>query len=622
MAFKYTGDATLGVGLTVETPKPLDNRTVVDNLEELYSIPEKYAYQGMTVSNIDNGNIYMLIDKSKIKYKEGWKASYESIQIIACTEAEYKEWSANTTENFKPIDESKTYLHAETYYYIYEDSLDDNQFYLSAEWGKKIEEQLKQKALNTTVVQIRNDLDQTIQNLSKYATLEELTANYAPKTDLDLEDPESLLSKALSNHYTKQETDDIFVTKESLRGEGMEGDDFVFVTKKQYDEDQQAIQSELDKTLKVDGDGSLESITVGQIKSPVIEGEDQLVVDVKSDGLFVGEDQFAMMSDVPNLVTLTEEEYLKLVEDGTLEPDTYYYVYDVTNDAKVYITKEYLDQNYHTTHQYQSWVATNYYSKSQIDEIVASLQKLGSYVTTEDIKAYYTSQQVDEKFLTKENAQSTYATQQSLTELSGQIAEEYVTKDSLRGDSPETGDDDFIFVTQNKYQQDQTAASQEFNTKLLKSEQIETSDITIQKIVEKEVQQGTTEESPGDIVIEQTIESSVNLTTKDNRLLASGKQVALIEEVPKLVCLPQTDYDNLVENNKTENDTYYCTYGEKDIQDTGYVRSEYLTEKYYTKAEVEALIQEAVSELQKKIDAIQPGSGSASVDESNEQLIF
>lgn len=622
MAFKYTGDATLGVGLTVETPKPLDNRTVVDNLEELYSIPEKYAYQGMTVSNIDNGNIYMLIDKSKIKYKEGWKASYESIQIIACTEAEYKEWSANTTEDFKPIDENKTYLHAETYYYIYEDSLDDNQFYLSAEWGKKIEEQLKQKALNTTVVQIRNDLDQTIQNLSKYATLEELTTNYAPKTDLDLEDPESLLSKALSNHYTKQETNDIFVTKESLRGEGMEGDDFVFVTKKQYDEDQQAIQSELDKTLKVDGDGSLESITVGQIKSPVIEGEDQLVVDVKSDGLFVGEDQFAMMSDVPNLVTLTEEEYLKLVEDGTLEPDTYYYVYDVTNDAKVYITKEYLDQNYHTTHQYQSWVATNYYSKSQIDEIVAGLQKLGSYVTTEDIKAYYTSQQVDEKFLTKENAQSTYATQQSLTELSGQIAEEYVTKDSLRGDSPETGDDDFIFVTQNKYQQDQTAASQEFNTKLLKSEQIETSDITIQKIVEKEVQQGTTEESPGDIVIEQTIESSVNLTTKDNRLLASGKQVALIEEVPKLVCLPQTDYDNLVENNKTENDTYYCTYGEKDIQDTGYVRSEYLTEKYYTKAEVEALIQEAVSELQKKIDAIQPGSGSASVDESNEQLIF
>lgn len=368
MAFKYTGDATLGVGLTIETPKPLDNRTVVDNLGELYSIPEKYAYQGMTVSNIDNGNIYMLIDKSKIKYKEGWKASYESIQIIACTEAEYKEWSANTTEDFKPKDENKTYLHAETYYYIYEDSLDDKQFYLSAEWGKKIEEQLKQKALNTTVLEIKTDLDQTIQNLSKYATLEELTASYAPKADLDLKDPESLLSKALSNHYTKQETDDIFVTKESLRGEGIEGDDFVFVTKKNYDRDQQTIQSKLDKTLKVDGNGSLKSITVGQIKSPVLEGEDQLVVDVKSDGLFVGEDQFAMMSDVPNLVTLTEEEYLKLVEAGTLEPDTYYYMYDVTDDDKVYITKQYLASNYHTIHEYQLWVADNYYSKSQVTE--------------------------------------------------------------------------------------------------------------------------------------------------------------------------------------------------------------------------------------------------------------
>lgn len=612
MAFKYTGDATLGVALTVETPKPLDNRTVVNNLDELYSIPEKYAYQGMTVANIDNGNIYMLIDKSKIKYKEGWKASYESIQIITCTEAEYKEWSENTTDDFRPIDESKTYLHAETYYYIYEDSLDDDQFYLSAEWGKKIEEQLKQKALNTTVVQIRTDLDNTIASLSDYATLEELTTNYVSNDSLAL---------SLTKYYTKEETDNIFVTKESLRGEGMEGDDFVFVTKKEYEEDQQAIQDELDKTLKVDGDGSLESITVGQIKSPVVEGESQLVVDVRSEGLFIGEDQIATESDIPNLVTLTEEEYLKLVEEGTVEPDTYYYVYDVTNDAKVYITKEYLDQNYHTTNQYQFWVATNYYSKKQIDEIVQGLQKLGNYVTTEDIKAYYTIQQVDDKFLTKENAQSTYATQQSLSDLSDQIAEDYVTKESLRGDSPETGDDDFIFVTQKKYQDDQAAAAKEFSTELLKSTSVETSDITIQKIGEKEVQQGTTGEPSEETGTEQVIESSVKLTTEDNRLFAGGKQVAITEEVPKLVCLPQADYDDLVENSKTEEDTYYCTYGEKDLQDTGYVRSEYLIERYYTKAEVEELISQAVAELQKKIDALQPGS-SVEVDGENEQLIF
>lgn len=395
MAFKYTGDATLGVSLTVETPKPLDTRTVVNDLTELYSIPEKYAYQGMTVSNIDNGNIYMLIDKSKIKYKEGWKASYESIQIIACTKDEYKEWYKNTTDDFKPIDESKTYLHAETYYYIYEDSMDDNQFYLSAEWGKRIEESLKAKALNTTVVQIRQDLDQAVQDLS--------------------------------DRYTKQEA--------------------------------------------------------------------------------------------------------------------------------------------------------------------------------------------DEKFLSKTDAESTYATKQSVTDLSDKITEEYVTKESLRGDSPETGSDDFIFVTQKKYSEDQAAAAKEFNTELLKSNAVETSDITIQKIVEKEIQQGTTG-------VEQVVESSVKITTEDNNLLVSGKKVALDEEVPNLLCIPQTTYDALVESNTLEEDTYYCTYGEKDLQDTGYVRSEYLTEKYYTRTEVQELIDAAIADLQKKIDELQPGSGNARVDEATEQLIL
>lgn len=599
MAFKYTGDAALGVALTVETPKPLDNRTVVDNLTELYSIPEKYAYQGMTVSNIDNGNIYMLIDKSKIKYKEGWKASYESIQIIACTEAEYKEWQANTTDDFKPIDENKTYLHSETYYYIYEDSMDDNQFYLSAEWGKQIEESLKQKALNTTVIQIRNDLDNVI---NKYATLEELEKNYVLKSSLDLTDPSSFLSVTLGKYYTKTESDDIFVTKESLRGEGMEGDDFVFVTKTQYDKDQQLVKEELDKTLKVDGDGSLDSITVSQIKSPVVEGEQQLVVDVKSDGLHIGEDKLAVSSDIPNLVTLTEEEYLKLVEEGALQEDTYYYVYNILNSAQVYITKEYLDLNYHTTHQYQSWVANNYYSKTQMDQIIQGLE------------------QADTTFLTKVLAASTYATKTELSTFATEVANDYVTKESLRGDSPEAGDD-FIFVTQRKYSEDQAAAAQKFVTEALDSKVIQTYGITIQKIEEKEVQQEITENKASSVAVEPIVTSFVNLGTYNNRLTSGDKEFAFVEEVPKLVCLPQPDYDNLVQNNKTEKDTYYCTYGEKDIQDTGYVTSEFLYEKFYTKEQVEELIRQATAELQKKIDELQTGSNNITVDD-NEQLII
>ena len=79
MGYKYIGDSVLGLSLTVNAPKPLDSRTVVDNLQQLYDIPEATAYQGMTVANIANGNIYMLVDKAKINEKAGWKASYESI---------------------------------------------------------------------------------------------------------------------------------------------------------------------------------------------------------------------------------------------------------------------------------------------------------------------------------------------------------------------------------------------------------------------------------------------------------------------------------------------------------------------------------------------------------------
>ena len=121
MAYKYQGDVVITSALTVGSPAPLDTRTVVEDINSLYDIPEHNAYQGMTVANINDGNLYMLIDKNKIREKAGWKASYESIQIITCTQKEYDEWAANTTEDYKPIDGNLTYLRTYIYYYIYED---------------------------------------------------------------------------------------------------------------------------------------------------------------------------------------------------------------------------------------------------------------------------------------------------------------------------------------------------------------------------------------------------------------------------------------------------------------------------------------------------------------------
>lgn len=122
MGFKYQGDSTLGVSFTVQTSKPLDSRSVVSKIEDLYTINPKYAYEGMSVTCLENGIVYTLIDKNKITLNSGWKSSIDS---IICTQSEYDAWRENTNEDFTPINIDEPYLRPDMFYYIYEDSLTD-----------------------------------------------------------------------------------------------------------------------------------------------------------------------------------------------------------------------------------------------------------------------------------------------------------------------------------------------------------------------------------------------------------------------------------------------------------------------------------------------------------------
>ena len=183
MGYKYTGDSVLGLSLTVNAPKPLDSRTVVDNLQQLYDIPSATAYQGMTVANIANGNIYMLVDKSKMNEKAGWKASYESIQIITCTEAEYNIWKENTNDDFTPINGDLTYLHPDTYYYIYEDSIENKGvYYVSSKEFEKLQDQVNSKASNSGLEELSASFSKFKSDVtSTYVTTESAANIYATK---------------------------------------------------------------------------------------------------------------------------------------------------------------------------------------------------------------------------------------------------------------------------------------------------------------------------------------------------------------------------------------------------------------------------------------------------------
>ena len=568
MAYTYQGDAILGVSLSVETPKPLDTRTVVNTTKDLYQVPADQAYRGMTISNLEDGNIYMLIDKNKINKQDGWKSSQSALQIISCTQEEYDEWAENTDSNYNPIDAEKAYISQGVYYYIYEE--EDGIYYLSSDWGKNIEEQLSKKASNDAVTSLLKTVNEDIANLANnYTTTETLLVTYVTIASLeekfDTSNPDSYISKLIANYYTKEEADSIFVTKASLGGDldGLEGDNFVFVTSKQYEEDQAAIQEELDKTLKLDGEGSLESITVGQIKSPIIEGKEQLVVDVTSDGLLINNDPLAKKSEVPIIITISKEEYDSRVESGDIDEEAYYYLYN-TDEELVYVTNKDLIASYHTIGQYQSWVAQYGYSRADIDNILASLQGKGDYVLITQLENYYTKEQSDALYLTKTNASETYATNENLTQLAENIENNYVTKDDLK--SGESEDEDFIFVTQKTYTADKEANAKEFS-----SEHLITSKVTVNENVE--------------------------LTAEESRLLHNGEKIALTKELHKVEYISEEDYLKLVENNETIEDTYYYTYGQDEGAGTGYVQLSYIEENYYNKRKIDNFLSEVDSSI-------------------------
>lgn len=360
MGYKYQGDATLGASLTVTTPRPLDTRSVVEDINALYDIDSKYAYQGMTVANINDGNLYMLIDKNKITEKAGWKASYESIQIVTCTQEEYDEWAANTTEDYKPIDGNLTYLRRDIYYYIYENE-DASQYYVTK---KQIEDWLGAKAsvasvdglskqLNSHIEEYNQDIDSihtSIENLVKdfngqgYITSEQIAETYATKESLKITDDK------FSSYYTSTKVDELFVTKESLRG-GLEGeDDFVFVTQNQYNTDKES------------------NSTRFQTQELLLS---ETSITTNATDLLVNTKPVAYREEVPKIKLLSKEEYDSLENPDS---DTYYYLYD---DSIVgYITHDTAISTFYTKTQINNMIATAKLEVIQqmIDEYITPLQ--------------------------------------------------------------------------------------------------------------------------------------------------------------------------------------------------------------------------------------------------------
>ena len=322
---KYTGDSLLGVSFEMQTPKPLDNRLVIDTKKELYEINPNTAYEGMLVTCIADGFTYMLKDKSLINSSDGWKSV--AIQIVSLTKAEFDQRKENTNSNYTPIDDKRPYLDKDIYYYIYEDSMSEvGDFYVTQDQFNQLNELIGLKADTSVLNTFKQDIKDKFSSLS---------SQYVPLSFLD-GTGEGTLSAILASYYTKQEADGKFLTKENFGGDT----DLSFVKTNQYNTDIETINQEL--ANKIDSRSNAE---LNSLKTNTIELNNKQIR-VQSEGLYFGSKRLAEIEEVPNWICIPHQQYLQMLNDGQLEEGKYYLTYGDDIDDSGYITMTNLEQKY------------------------------------------------------------------------------------------------------------------------------------------------------------------------------------------------------------------------------------------------------------------------------------
>lgn len=322
---KYTGDSLLGVSFEMQTPKPLDNRLVIDTKKELYEINPNTAYEGMLVTCIEDGFTYMLKDKSLINSSDGWKSV--AIQIVSLTKAEFDQRKENTNSDYTPIDDKIPYLDKDVYYYIYENSMSEvGDFYVTQDQFNQLNELIGLKADTSAL----NTFKQNIKD--KFSSL---SSQYVPLSFLD-GTGEGTLSATLASYYTKQEADGKFLTKENFGGDT----DLSFVKTNQYNTDIETINQEL--ANKIDSGSNAE---LNSLKTNTIELNNKQIR-VQSEGLYFGSKRLAEIEEVPDWICIPHQQYLQMLNDGQLEEGKYYLTYGDDIDDSGYITMTNLEQKY------------------------------------------------------------------------------------------------------------------------------------------------------------------------------------------------------------------------------------------------------------------------------------
>ena len=344
---KYTGDSLLGVSFEMQTPKPLDNRLVIDTKKELYEINPNTAYEGMLVTCIADGFTYMLKDKSKINSSDGWKSV--AIQIVSLTKAEFDQRKENTNSDYTPIDDKLPYLDKDVYYYIYEDSMSEvGDFYVTQDQFDQLNKLIGSKADTSALKAFKQETESNFNSLSnQYVPLSFLAGT-----------GEGTLSAILANYYTKGDADGKFLTREDFG----EGTNLSFVGTDEYNSYKETINDALANKINTGSDAELRSLTTNTITL------NNKQITVQPDGLHFDNKRLAETEEVPDWTCISHQQYLQMLNDGKLKEGKYYLTYGDDIDDSGYITMTNLEQKYMSVRNAESIIDEKV--KSKINSLV------------------------------------------------------------------------------------------------------------------------------------------------------------------------------------------------------------------------------------------------------------
>lgn len=325
---RESGNIVVNSPLETGSNFPLIANSVVNTLEDLYTLDPTKCYAGMSVIVSSQSSLYILIepadgviDSEYISNYTSWKCP-EDLVIEVLTQEEYDQKIEDGTIN------------PNMFYYIHEEVVDEprredydseeeyqealdywlrvlQQQYMSAVWGQEIEQLVNSKATNESVITLGTKLQQ----------LEDVVESLSGGSDINIRELSVQVDTNTAGISTLNTTDESLQTQiDSVRNSLTDYVTIEEITTENPDKEYIFVKNSAFEAYKTNIANSFS--TTNLTVDTITFGNNTLKA--SETVLLFNDKDVATVDQIPELLTISKAEYDAITPDE----DVYYYIYD------------------------------------------------------------------------------------------------------------------------------------------------------------------------------------------------------------------------------------------------------------------------------------------------------